>query len=154
MDLSNLIKSLENGVCPTELLYKPNPETDEFDWNRVLYNLRYHNPEFYDNKFPPEIKQIPAYDKIIDLIVQKNEDYSIRYFITWIVLRVLLANVINFPAKKELAFIQLMLVTLYLLTINRSPLHPSRVTQAIFSSNACSQVFAMLYWLSPKIGKR
>ncbi len=76
MDLSNLIKSLENGVCPAELLYKPNPETDEFDWNRVLYNLRYHDPEFYDNKFPPEIKQIPAYDKIIDLIVDKNKDNS------------------------------------------------------------------------------
>ncbi len=38
--------------------------------------MRYHDPEFYDNKFPPEIKQIPAYDKIIDLIVQKNEDNS------------------------------------------------------------------------------
>ena len=76
MDISNLIKSLENGVCPAELLYKPDPETDEFDLSRVLYNMRYHDPEFYDNKFPPEIKQIPAYDKIIDLIVEKNEDNS------------------------------------------------------------------------------
>ena len=76
MDISNLIKNLENGVCPAELLYKPNPEVTEFDWERVLYNLRYHYPEFYDNKFPPEIKQIPAYDKIIDLIVDKNKDNS------------------------------------------------------------------------------
>jgi hypothetical protein len=76
MDISNLIKSLENGVCPAELLYKPNPETDEFDWSRVLYNMRFHDPEFYDIKFPPEIKQIPAYDKVIDLIVEKNQDNS------------------------------------------------------------------------------
>ena len=76
MDIFNLIKSLENGVCPAELLYKPNPETTEFDWERVLYNLRYHDPAFYDNKFPPEIKQIPAYDKIIDFIVDKNKDNS------------------------------------------------------------------------------
>jgi len=76
MDISNLVKCLENGVCPEELLYKHNPDVSEFDWDRVLYNIRYHDPSFYDNKFPPEIKQIPAYDKIIDLIVEKNEDNS------------------------------------------------------------------------------
>jgi hypothetical protein len=76
MDIHNLIKSLENGVCPAELLYKPNAEITEFDWDRVLYNLRYHDPSFYDNKFPSEIKQIPAYDQIIDLIVDKNKDNS------------------------------------------------------------------------------
>jgi hypothetical protein len=76
MDISNLIKSLENGVCPEELLYKPNPEVTEFDWDKLLYNIRYHDPSFYDNKFPTECRQIPAYDKIIDLIVQKNEDNS------------------------------------------------------------------------------
>ena len=51
MDISNLIKSLENGICPAELLYKPNPEVTEFDWEKVLYNLRYHDPQFYDSKF-------------------------------------------------------------------------------------------------------
>ena len=76
MDISNLIASLENGICPAELLYKSNPEVTEFDWNRVLYNMRYHDPAFFDNKFPPEIKQIPAYDKIIDFIVEKNQDNS------------------------------------------------------------------------------
>ena len=78
MDLSNLIASLENGICPAELLYKPNPEVTEFDWSRILYNTLYHTPEFYDNKFDksPEIRQIPGYEKIIDLIVEKNEDNS------------------------------------------------------------------------------
>ena len=76
MDISNLIKCLENGVCPEELLYKPNPEVSEFNWDKVLYNIRYHDSAFYDNKFPQEIRQIPAYDKIIDLIVEKNEENS------------------------------------------------------------------------------
>ena len=78
MDISNLIASLENGICPAELLYKPNSETTEFDWDKVLYNMRYHTPEFYDSKFDksPEIRQIPSYEKIIDLIVEKNEDNS------------------------------------------------------------------------------
>ena len=68
MDISNLTKSLENGVCPAEVT--------EFDQEKVLYNIRYHDPAFYDNKFPIECRQIPAYDKIIDLIVEKNEDNS------------------------------------------------------------------------------
>ncbi len=78
MDISNLIKSLELGICRAELLYKPNPETTEFDWDKVLFNLKYHTPEFYDNKFDksPEIRNIPGYEKIIDLIVKKNEDNS------------------------------------------------------------------------------
>ena len=75
MDISNLIKSLERGILPAELNYKPQ-EVTEIDWNKLLYNLRYHDPAFYDNKFPEEIKKIPAYDKIIDLIVEKNEDNS------------------------------------------------------------------------------
>jgi hypothetical protein len=76
MDISNLIKSLENGICPAELLYKPNPEVTELDWDRVLYNMRYHDSEYNNYKFPPEIKKIPGYEKIIELIVDKNENNS------------------------------------------------------------------------------
>ena len=76
MDISNLIASLELGICPAELNYKPNQETTEIDWDKLLYNLRYHDATFYDNKFPTECRQIPAYDKIIDLIVEKNENNS------------------------------------------------------------------------------
>jgi len=75
MDISNLIASLERGICPAELNYKPQ-EVTEIDWDKLLYNLKYHDPAFYDKKFPEEIKKLPAYDKIIDLIVEKNEDNS------------------------------------------------------------------------------
>jgi hypothetical protein len=77
MSLENIIRSLENGICPLELNYKPREEGEEnIDWNRVLYNLKYHQPEFYEQKFPPEIKHIPGFNKIVDLIIDKNYSNS------------------------------------------------------------------------------
>jgi hypothetical protein len=75
MSLENIIRSLENGICPPELNYKNN-EDEGIDWDKVLYNLKYKQPEFYEQKFPPECKQIPAFDQIIDLIVEKNYNNS------------------------------------------------------------------------------
>lgn len=74
--VENIIKSLENGLVPLELDYRPNEKGDNIDWNKVLFNLKYHQPEFYENKFPPECKHIPAFDKIVDLILDKNKDNS------------------------------------------------------------------------------
>ena len=75
MDLQKLIRQLEMGVCPTELNYRADAG-EEIDWEKVAYNARYHSFEFYDGKFPNEIKKMPAYDKIVELIVDKNEDNS------------------------------------------------------------------------------
>jgi hypothetical protein len=77
MSLENIIRSLENGVCPLELDYRPREEgAENIDWNRVMYNLTYKQPEFYEDKFPPECKNIPAFDKVIDIIVEKNYNNS------------------------------------------------------------------------------
>lgn len=76
MSLENIIKSLERGICPVELDYRPNEKGDNIDWDKVLYNLKYHTPEFYESKYPPEIKHIPAFDEVINLIVDKNYDNS------------------------------------------------------------------------------
>jgi hypothetical protein len=77
MSLENIIKSLENGICPLELNYKPREEgAENIDWDKVLFNLKYHQPEFYEKKFPKEIHNIPAFDKVINLIVEKNADNS------------------------------------------------------------------------------
>jgi hypothetical protein len=75
MSLENIIRSLENGICPPELNYKNN-EDEGIDWNRVMYNLRYKQPEFYEEKFPKECIKIPGFDKIVDLIVEKNYNNS------------------------------------------------------------------------------
>jgi hypothetical protein len=77
MSLENIIKSLENGLVPVELDYRAKEDgAENIDWNKVLYNLRYKQPEFYEDKFPVECKQIPAFDKVIDLITEKNYQNS------------------------------------------------------------------------------
>jgi hypothetical protein len=78
MSLENIIKSLENGLVPLELDYRPREGADvsTIDWDKVRYNLTYHTPEFYEDKFPVECKQIPAFDQVIDLILDRNKDNS------------------------------------------------------------------------------
>ena len=73
--LEQLIRQLENGICPAELQYRADAQ-EEIDWNRVAYNTRYNSFDFFNSKFPNEIKKMPAYDKIVDLCVDKNEGNS------------------------------------------------------------------------------
>jgi hypothetical protein len=78
MSLENIIKSLENGLVPLELDYRAKEDGDvsNINWEKVMYNLRYKQPEFYEQKFPPECAKIPAFDKVIDLIIEKNYENS------------------------------------------------------------------------------
>lgn len=75
MDLQKLIRQLEQGICPAELNYRTDAR-EEIDWEKVSYNTRYHSFDFYDEKFPKELRKMPAYDKIVELIVDKNVDNS------------------------------------------------------------------------------
>jgi hypothetical protein len=75
MDFKNLLKSLENGICPAELNFSGNKE-DVIDWDKVRYNTFFKSNEYFEDKFPPELQNLPAFDKIIDLIVDKNKDNS------------------------------------------------------------------------------
>ena len=74
MNISEIIKSLEMGVCPKELDYSEANCHHEIDWEKVIYNTRYNSFEYFDNKLHNDLKNIPAYDKIVDLIVDKNKD--------------------------------------------------------------------------------
>ena len=78
MSLENIIRSLENGLVPVELDYRAKEEGDvsNIDWDKVRYNLTYKQPEFYEQKFPPECANIPGFDQVIDLIVNKNFENS------------------------------------------------------------------------------
>ena len=75
MDFQKLIQDLEKGICPAELNFNANA-TEEIDWNKVAYNTRYNNAKFFENKFPSELLDLPAFDKIIDVIVEKNKGNS------------------------------------------------------------------------------
>jgi hypothetical protein len=79
MSLENIIQSLKNGICPLELDYRPREEgadVSNIDWDKVRYNLTYKQPEFYEQKFPVECKHIPGFDKIVDMIIEKNYNNS------------------------------------------------------------------------------
>jgi hypothetical protein len=73
MDFKNLVKSLEAGICPAELCYNSKAD-QEIDWHRVRYNTFYRSTEFFESKFPQEFENIPGFDKVIDMIVEKNKD--------------------------------------------------------------------------------
>jgi hypothetical protein len=75
MDFQKLIQDLEQGICPAELCFNATA-TEEINWDKVAYNTRYNNAKFFENKFPSELTQLPAFDKIIDVIVEKNKDNS------------------------------------------------------------------------------
>ena len=73
--LSNLIECLEANICPSELNYTAEANTGrEIDWEKVIYNTRYNSFEYFDNKLQNDLKKIPAYDKIVELIVDKNKN--------------------------------------------------------------------------------
>ena len=75
MSLENLIKQLEQGICPNELNYRSDRE-DDFDWNKVRYNTFYKSNEYFESKLPEALQSLPAFDKIIDLMVEKNKNNS------------------------------------------------------------------------------
>ena len=75
MDLQKLIRQLEQGICPTELSYRADAQ-EEIDIEKVAYNTKYHSFDFFDSKFPNEVKKLPGYDKIVELIADKNIDNS------------------------------------------------------------------------------
>ena len=72
MNISEIIKSLEMGVCPPELNYTEANTGREIDWEKVIYNTRYNSFEYFSGKLPEELKKMPAYNEVINLIVDKN----------------------------------------------------------------------------------
>lgn len=73
--LDRLIEQLSNGICPAELNFRADAQ-EEIDINKIAYNTRYHSFDYFDSKFPNDIKKMPGYDKIVELIVEKNVDNS------------------------------------------------------------------------------
>ena len=71
MDFKQLIKQLEQGICPAELCFNATA-TEELDWHQVAYNTKYNTAHFFENKFPDELHGIPGFNKVIDLCVEKN----------------------------------------------------------------------------------
>lgn len=51
-------------------------DNDKFDPSRAQYNNLYKSYEFYEKKFPQGYENIPNFNKIIEYIVENNNDNS------------------------------------------------------------------------------
>jgi hypothetical protein len=76
MNISEIIKSLEMGICPKELDYSEANCHHEIDYEKLAYNVRYNSFEYFSGKLPEELKKMPAYNEVINLMVEKNINNS------------------------------------------------------------------------------
>ena len=73
MSFNTILKSLEKGICPPELCFNLKAD-EEIDWQKVRYNSFYRSNDYFEGKFPTEFENIPGFDKVIDIIVEKNKN--------------------------------------------------------------------------------
>lgn len=75
--MDRLNKTLQNGEIPNELNFTSSKDAYVLDWDKIKYNTFYKTPEYFDKRFNPCLKNLPGYDKILNLIVEANEDNSL-----------------------------------------------------------------------------
>ena len=63
------IKLLNRGILPDSLKF--NRQQEELDLNKVAYNLRYKDTNYWLNKFPPGFENLPGSEKVLEQIAQK-----------------------------------------------------------------------------------
>lgn len=68
MDSKTVVKILNSGALPNELNFSL--KQPEVDWSKVLYNSFYKSYEFHKNKFPEGFENLPAFDKIVDNMIE------------------------------------------------------------------------------------
>ena len=73
MSFNTILRSLEKGICPPELCFNLKAD-EEIDWQKVRYNSFYRSNDYFEGKFPAEFENIPGFDKVINIIVEKNKD--------------------------------------------------------------------------------
>jgi hypothetical protein len=73
MSSKEAINLLNKGVLPETLNFLPR-EPEVIDWDKVRYNTIYNNREYWEQKFHPALHNLPAFNEIIDEIVEKNRN--------------------------------------------------------------------------------
>ena len=64
----SVIKDLQRGIIPDELNFTLQ-KNDGLDWDKLQYNNRYKSKEFFENKFPSGMLNLPAFDEIVERMV-------------------------------------------------------------------------------------
>lgn len=75
--LKNINKQLERGELPTEFNYTNIDDMLKIDMEKLKYNAFYRSYEFYEKRFEKELKYIPHFDKVVDMIVNEKEQLNI-----------------------------------------------------------------------------
>lgn len=72
-ELNALLKS---GILPDSLNYTGEKQFDGVDLTKLQYNAFYRSYDFYLNKFPKGMENLPGFNKIIEHIQEQNADNS------------------------------------------------------------------------------
>jgi hypothetical protein len=73
--LSQILNDLDNGILPIELDYSIK-ENDPIDISKIQYNAFYRNYEFYENKFPNGLKNLPGFNDYINYVVESKKNIT------------------------------------------------------------------------------
>ena len=72
VNITQLLKELDNGILPKELDFSKDDTTEEEYWAQIQYNTFYKNPYYYINKFPnpTAFMNLPGAEDIINEMVE------------------------------------------------------------------------------------
>jgi hypothetical protein len=73
--LSEILNDLDNGILPIELDYNIK-ENDPIDISKIQYNAFYRNYEFYQNKFPDGLQNLPGFNDYINYVVESKKNIT------------------------------------------------------------------------------
>ena len=59
MDIAQDIELLAMGLIPAGFTYNIK-KTETIDWSKLEYNSRYRNPNYYYNKLPKSVQNLPG----------------------------------------------------------------------------------------------
>ena len=69
-NITQLIKSLEEGILPDELDFTNNKVHDPLDWDKIRYNAFYKSPDFVVKKLGENFLNLPAGEEIVQKIAE------------------------------------------------------------------------------------
>ena len=65
------IELLNSGILPDSLRFNKSQGEELLDLNKVAYNLRYKDTNYWLNKFPQGFENLPGSEKILEAIAEK-----------------------------------------------------------------------------------
>lgn len=65
------IELLNSGILPDSLRFNKPQDEELLDLNKVAYNLRYKDTNYWLNKFPSGFENLPGSEKILEAIAEK-----------------------------------------------------------------------------------